>query len=57
MLRTFNCGVGMIVVADAAHDHEAEEALHASGEAPVRLGEVVAAPEGERVRFSGKLAL
>ena len=57
MLRTFNCGVGMIVVADAAHAHDAEEALRASGENPARLGEVVAAPAGERVKFSGKLAL
>jgi phosphoribosylformylglycinamidine cyclo-ligase len=57
MLRTFNCGVGMIVVVDAAHVHDAEEALHASGEDPVRLGEVVASTDGERVKFSGKLAL
>ncbi len=57
MLRTFNCGIGMIVVADAAHAHEAEEALRASGEEPVRLGEVIVAPDGERVEFSGKLAL
>jgi phosphoribosylformylglycinamidine cyclo-ligase len=57
MLRTFNCGVGMIVVADAAHAHDAEEALRASGENPARLGEVVLSSDGERVKFSGKLAL
>ena len=57
MLRTFNCGVGMVVVAEAAHAHDAEEALRASGENPARLGEVIAAPDGERVKFSGKLAL
>ena len=57
MLRTFNCGVGMIVVVDAAQAAEAEEALRASGEEPIRLGEIVAAKSGERVLFSGKLAL
>ncbi len=47
----------MIVVADAAKASDAEEALRASGEAPVRLGEIVAAESGERVLFTGKLAL
>ena len=53
---TFNCGIGMIVVADSARAAEAEEALRDSGEEPVRLGHVVAA-SGERVTFDGKLAL
>jgi phosphoribosylformylglycinamidine cyclo-ligase len=57
MLRTFNCGVGMIVVAERAHADDAADALRASGEEPARLGEVIAAPEGERVAFTGKLDL
>ncbi len=56
MLRTFNCGIGMIVVADFSRAAETEEALRESGEAPVRLGHVVAV-SGERVTFDGKLAL
>lgn len=57
MLRTFNCGVGMIVVVDSGRAAEAEEALRASGEEPVRLGEIIVAETAERVLFTGKLAL
>ena len=59
MLRTFNCGIGMIVVAEAARADEVEAALKAQGEHPVRLGEAVAWTEGkgERVARRGKLDL
>ena len=58
MLRTFNCGVGMIVVAEAARAGEVEAALKAAGESPVRMGEVVAfSGEQERVAYRGHLAL
>jgi len=58
MLRTFNCGVGMIVVAEAARASEVEAALKAAGESPVRMGEVVAfSGEQERVAYRGHLAL
>ena len=56
MLRTFNCGLGMMVIAEAGQADEALEALHEAGEKPVLLGEVIAA-EGERVTYSGKLGL
>jgi phosphoribosylformylglycinamidine cyclo-ligase len=56
MLRTFNCGLGMIVIGASAKAGEIEAALRGSGEDPVRLGEVVAAA-GERVVYDGSLAL
>jgi phosphoribosylformylglycinamidine cyclo-ligase len=58
MLRTFNCGVGMIVAADLGKADEVEAALQAAGEAPVRLGEIVPVADGEeQVAYRGKLAL
>jgi phosphoribosylformylglycinamidine cyclo-ligase len=58
MLRTFNCGVGMIVVAEAARAAEVEAALKAAGEAPVRIGEVVEhGAADERVAYRGRLTL
>lgn len=57
MLRTFNCGIGMVVMASAAQAAEVEQALAASGLAPVRLGIAVAHSEGEQVCYAGKLAL
>jgi len=56
MLRTFNCGIGMIVVAEAARADEVRNALEAAGEAPVRVGEIVAR-EGEAVVTTGRLKL
>ncbi len=58
MLRTFNCGIGMIVAAEAAKADEVMAALAAAGEAPVRLGEVVPVAAGEeQVTYRGKLSL
>ncbi|AMJ59864.1 phosphoribosylformylglycinamidine cyclo-ligase [Bosea sp. PAMC 26642] len=58
MLRTFNCGIGMIVAADAAKAAEVEAALTAAGEKPVRLGEIVPiGADDEAVGYRGKLSL
>ena len=58
MLRTFNCGVGMIVVAEGGCASEVEAALRAAGESPVRMGIVVAfSGDEERVAYRGHLAL
>jgi phosphoribosylformylglycinamidine cyclo-ligase len=55
MLRTFNCGVGMIVVVDAKKATEITAVLEREGEKVARIGEVIA---GEtRVHYSGKLDL
>ncbi len=56
MLRTFNCGIGMIVVAEAAKAAEVEIALRNAGEKPVRVGEIIAR-DGEPVVTTGKLKL
>ncbi|HLW92804.1 MAG TPA: phosphoribosylformylglycinamidine cyclo-ligase [Roseiarcus sp.] len=57
MLRTFNCGIGMIAFVAAEKADSASQALAASGLAPVPIGAIVSAAEGERVRFHGSLRL
>ena len=65
MLRTFNCGIGMIVVAEARRSDEVLGALRAAGEMPVVIGDIIA-PTGKKsdakgmgsanaVKFEGKL--
>jgi len=58
MLRTFNCGIGMIVVV-APKDADAVSAvLRREGDNVVKLGELfAAAPDAPRVRFDGVLDL
>jgi phosphoribosylformylglycinamidine cyclo-ligase len=57
MLRTFNCGIGMIVVAEAAQAEAVMAALTEAGERPVRLGEVTTRGADEAVAYRGKLGL
>ena len=54
MLRTFNCGIGMIAVLEPDAAAAASEQLAANGETVVRLGEVVAGKGEPRVDFSWK---
>jgi phosphoribosylformylglycinamidine cyclo-ligase len=58
MLRTFNCGIGMVaVVAPRAADKVAA-ILKREGERVVRLGELVTASKGKpRVIYTGRLGL
>jgi phosphoribosylformylglycinamidine cyclo-ligase len=57
MLRTFNCGIGMIAIVGTADQEQVAEALVAAGEKPLRIGEVIAAPGGEPVRTTGGLRI
>ena len=57
MLRTFNCGIGMIAVLDAEAAEQACEAFAANGETVVRLGQVIAAAGEPAAAFRGRLDL
>lgn len=46
MARTFNCGIGMAIVVDAAKAAELKAVLEAHGETVYQIGRVVARPEG-----------
>lgn len=56
MLRTFNCGVGMLVAVAAEDADRLLESLSASGEIAAVVGQLTARG-GEPVTFRGKLAL
>lgn len=52
MLKTFNCGIGMVIVVDRQSSHAAAEALASQGETVVKLGEVTDVPN---VVYDGSL--
>jgi phosphoribosylformylglycinamidine cyclo-ligase len=56
MLRTFNCGIGMVAFVAGERVAEAAQALAENGLSPVRIGEIVQ-NDGERVIAHGRLRL
>jgi len=56
MLRTFNCGIGMIFVVEARAADKVAAILKREGESIVHLGELVVATKGKpRVTYTGRL--
>jgi phosphoribosylformylglycinamidine cyclo-ligase len=57
MLRTFNCGIGMIVVASADKAGLVIDAFGDAGERAVRIGTLVKGDGEAKVRYTGTLKL
>jgi phosphoribosylformylglycinamidine cyclo-ligase len=58
MLRTFNCGIGMIAVVESRSVAKVTAVLKRHGERVVQLGEIVTAKQGKpRVTYTGRLGL
>ncbi|MBV9560464.1 MAG: phosphoribosylformylglycinamidine cyclo-ligase [Bradyrhizobium sp.] len=57
LLRTFNCGIGMIAIVQADAIEKVTDVLAANGESATLLGEVIAAAGEQRVVYDGHLNL
>jgi phosphoribosylformylglycinamidine cyclo-ligase len=57
MLRTFNCGIGMMVIAAAKDASAVMQAFTRADEKAVAIGQVVRASDEVRVTYDGKLDL
>jgi len=55
MLRTFNCGAGLVFVVSASSAGDVISILTEAGESAFRLGDIEAQQGDEQVRFSGEL--
>ena len=57
LLRTFNCGIGMVVIVKREKLVDVMDVFTQAGERAVDLGEVIEAGGGERVVYDGHLDL
>jgi phosphoribosylformylglycinamidine cyclo-ligase len=57
MLRTFNCGIGMVAITSSGQSPEVLQAFEAAGENPIVIGCIVPVDGGARVVYSGRLNL
>jgi len=57
LLRTFNCGIGMIAIVKADAVEAVTDVLTANGENVTLLGEVVPSAGEQRVVYNGRLDL
>jgi len=57
LLRTFNCGIGMVAIVKSDAIEQVTEVLTEAGESVVLLGEVITAQEEHRVVYNGDLDL
>jgi phosphoribosylformylglycinamidine cyclo-ligase len=57
MLRTFNCGIGMIAIVKSDAIEEVTAVLAEGGESVAVLGEVIPAEGEDRVVYNGHLNL
>ena len=55
MLRTFNCGIGMVIVTAEDRHGEVLAALSKAGETPLQIGEIVAHSGDPVVQYTGSL--
>lgn len=56
MLKTFNCGIGLIAVADPAHAVDVVDAFQSSGERAFPIGKLAAGEGAAKVVYSGSLS-
>ena len=57
LLRTFNCGIGMIAIVGRDAAAAVLDSFTTHGETAVQLGEVIESGDGERVVYDGHLNL
>jgi phosphoribosylformylglycinamidine cyclo-ligase len=57
MLRTFNCGIGLVAVADEEHAGSVIDAFREKGDKAVRLGRLIPGDGEAKVVYRGTLAL